>query len=51
MVKKIAILGSTGTIGQNTLNIIDRFPSRFKVVALTAYNLKTTSPANKGRVF
>jgi 1-deoxy-D-xylulose-5-phosphate reductoisomerase len=33
----VAILGSTGSIGINTLKVIDRFADRFKVVALTAY--------------
>ncbi|MFW2439734.1 MAG: 1-deoxy-D-xylulose-5-phosphate reductoisomerase, partial [Arenicellales bacterium] len=32
----ICILGSTGTIGINTLDVIRRHPQRFKVVALTA---------------
>ena len=32
----IAILGSTGTIGVNTLDVIARQPDRFKVTALTA---------------
>ncbi len=32
----ITILGSTGTIGVNTLDVIDRHPGRFRVVALTA---------------
>ena len=32
--KKIAILGSTGSIGRQTLDIVDRHPDRFKVVAL-----------------
>ena len=36
--KNIVILGSTGSIGINTLKIIERFPSRFKVIGLTAYN-------------
>jgi 1-deoxy-D-xylulose-5-phosphate reductoisomerase len=35
--KRIALLGSTGTIGINTLKVIDRYPDRFQVVALTAY--------------
>ena len=39
-VKKIAILGSTGSIGINTLKVVDRYPDRFKVVALTAYSNK-----------
>src|SRR3989338_9083605 len=38
MVKKIALLGSTGSIGLNTLKIVERFPDRFKITALTAYN-------------
>jgi 1-deoxy-D-xylulose-5-phosphate reductoisomerase len=32
----ITILGSTGSIGVNTLNVIARHPDRFRVVALTA---------------
>ncbi len=32
----ICILGSTGTIGINTLDVIKRHPQRFKVIALTA---------------
>jgi len=32
----ITILGSTGTIGINTLDVIARHPSRFRVFALTA---------------
>jgi 1-deoxy-D-xylulose-5-phosphate reductoisomerase len=35
-VKQIAILGSTGSIGVNTLDVIRSHPDRFKVVALTA---------------
>jgi len=34
----VAILGSTGSIGINTLKVIDRFSDRFQVIALTAYN-------------
>lgn len=37
-VKKVVVLGSTGSIGINTLNVIERYPGRFKVVGLTAYN-------------
>jgi len=36
--KRVAILGSTGSIGINTLKVIERFPGQFKVVGLTAYN-------------
>ena len=35
-VKQIAILGSTGSIGVNTLDVIRSHPDRFQVVALTA---------------
>ena len=35
-VKQVAILGSTGSIGVNTLDVIRDHPERFKVVALTA---------------
>jgi 1-deoxy-D-xylulose-5-phosphate reductoisomerase len=35
-VKQLAILGSTGSIGVNTLDVIRAHPERFKVVALTA---------------
>ena len=36
MTRRIAILGSTGSIGVNTLDVIRAHPDRFKVVALTA---------------
>jgi len=35
--KGITVLGATGTIGVNTLDVIARHPERFKVVALTAH--------------
>jgi len=35
--KNISILGSTGSIGVNTLDVISNNPDRFKVVGLTAY--------------
>lgn len=35
-VKRVAILGSTGSIGVNTLDVIRTHPDRFKVLALTA---------------
>lgn len=34
--KSIVILGSTGSIGTNTLDIVERFPDEFRVVGLTA---------------
>ncbi len=33
-VKSIALIGSTGSIGRQTLDVIDTFPERFRVVAL-----------------
>ncbi|MCK5540417.1 MAG: 1-deoxy-D-xylulose-5-phosphate reductoisomerase [Deltaproteobacteria bacterium] len=33
-VKKIALLGATGSIGRSSLDIISRFPERYQVVAL-----------------
>ena len=36
MKKKIAILGATGSIGRSTLDLVERAPDRFEVVALTA---------------
>lgn len=34
--KRISILGSTGSIGVSTLDIVSRFPERFEVVGLAA---------------
>lgn len=34
--KRIAILGSTGSIGRSTLNIVEQYPERFSVVGLAA---------------
>ena len=35
-VKALSVLGSTGSIGTQTLEIVEEFPERFRVVALTA---------------
>src|SRR2546427_10558308 len=51
--KRIVILGSTGSIGTNTLDIISKFPEKFQAVGLTAGNnvdkleeqVRTFSPA------
>ncbi len=41
---RVAILGSTGSIGQNALKVVRRFPDRFRVVALsTNSNVKILS--------
>ncbi|MEL6256665.1 MAG: 1-deoxy-D-xylulose-5-phosphate reductoisomerase, partial [Bacteroidota bacterium] len=36
--RKIAILGSTGSIGTQALEVIEKFPDRFTVTVLTAHN-------------
>ncbi|MBO5713334.1 MAG: 1-deoxy-D-xylulose-5-phosphate reductoisomerase [Clostridia bacterium] len=33
---KIALLGSTGSIGTQVLNVVDRYPDKFKIVSLAA---------------
>ena len=35
-VKALSVLGSTGSLGTQTLEIVEEFPQRFRVVALTA---------------
>ena len=35
--KRISILGSTGSIGVNALSVIDKLKNKFKIVALSAY--------------
>jgi 1-deoxy-D-xylulose-5-phosphate reductoisomerase len=35
-VKKVAILGSTGSVGVQALDVVSRFPDRFEVVGLAA---------------
>ena len=34
--KRLAILGSTGSIGRSTLSIVESFPERFAVVSMAA---------------
>jgi 1-deoxy-D-xylulose-5-phosphate reductoisomerase len=34
--KNIALLGSTGSVGQQTLDVVRRFPDHFRIVALAA---------------
>ncbi len=36
--KNISLLGSTGSIGQSTLAVVEKYPDRFKVVGLAAGN-------------
>ena len=46
----VAILGSTGTIGVNTLEVIAQASSRFRVIALTA-NRNVLALLNQCRVW
>jgi len=36
--KKLAILGSTGNVGTQTLDVVDKYPDKFQVIALSAGN-------------
>ena len=46
MKKRISILGATGSIGRSTLDLVERSPERFEVVALTAQkNVKALADA------
>jgi 1-deoxy-D-xylulose-5-phosphate reductoisomerase len=36
VIRKVSILGATGSVGKSTLDLIERSPGRFDVVALTA---------------
>ncbi|WP_369397303.1 hypothetical protein [Syntrophomonas palmitatica] len=38
MQRNVVILGSTGSIGRQTLDVIDRYPDRFRVLGLAARN-------------
>jgi 1-deoxy-D-xylulose-5-phosphate reductoisomerase len=37
-IRRVTILGATGSIGQSTLDLIGRAPERYEVVALTAHS-------------
>ena len=34
--QNLAILGATGSIGRNTLDVAERYPQRFRIFALSA---------------
>jgi 1-deoxy-D-xylulose-5-phosphate reductoisomerase len=36
--KKLAILGSTGNVGTQVLDVVDQYPDKFKIIALSANN-------------
>ena len=37
MIKNISVLGSTGSIGRSTMDIVRQYPDRFRIVGLAAY--------------
>ena len=43
--RKISILGATGSVGTSTLDLVERQPDRFEVVALTAASKVDALPA------
>jgi 1-deoxy-D-xylulose-5-phosphate reductoisomerase len=49
-VQRLAILGSTGSVGSSTLDVVARHPERFEVVGLTAYQ-RTDVLIEQCRVF
>ena len=47
--KRIAILGSTGSIGRSTLSVVESYPERFQITALAAgRNLDTAFERRSG---
>ena len=48
--KKISILGSTGSIGVNALNVIRKIPEKFQVMHLTG-NMNTKKMIAQGKEF
>ena len=48
--KKISILGSTGSIGVNALSVIKNFPENFRVIHLTG-NLNSEKMIEQGKEF
>jgi 1-deoxy-D-xylulose-5-phosphate reductoisomerase len=37
MIKNISVLGSTGSIGRSTMDIVRQYPDRFRIIGLAAY--------------
>jgi 1-deoxy-D-xylulose-5-phosphate reductoisomerase len=54
IIQNVCILGSTGSVGENTLDVIARHPDRFTVHSLSAYSrmerLAAQAAASKARV-
>ena len=47
--KNLSVLGSTGSIGESTLDVVERFPDRFRVVALASAGTKPARLAEQAR--
>jgi 1-deoxy-D-xylulose-5-phosphate reductoisomerase len=47
-VRRISILGATGSVGRSTLDLVERDPEAFEVVTLTA-NSDVKGPAECAR--
>ena len=47
--KRIAILGSTGSIGCSTLSVVETYPDRFQIVALAAGQMSTSLSSRRRR--
>ena len=43
--RRVAILGATGSIGQQAMDVIDRFPDRFEVLGLVSGRRSAGRPA------
>jgi 1-deoxy-D-xylulose-5-phosphate reductoisomerase len=47
MVTRIALLGSTGSIGRQTLDVVEQHPDAFEVVVSAAWRESRRSPHRK----
>ena len=47
--KRIAILGSTGSVGTQAIDVVRRNPDRFRVSAIAAAMMSTTAPHGGSR--
>lgn len=45
MTQRVAILGATGSVGQQALDVMDRFPERFEIFGLVSGRRSTGRPA------
>jgi aspartate-semialdehyde dehydrogenase len=45
--RRITVLGSTGSVGASTLDVVARHPDRFEVAALSARNAARSGPGSR----